>query len=83
MKCPRCKDGDVIERKTKRKRVFYGCSKYPDCDFASWDKPIAQTCDTCGNPYMVEKFTQTRGEFLSCPACKAEVAKEEVAEKAE
>jgi DNA topoisomerase-1 len=82
MKCPKCNEGDVIERKTKRKRVFYGCSKYPDCDFASWDKPVAQTCDTCGNPYMVEKFTQTRGEFLSCPSCKAEVAKEEVAEKA-
>jgi DNA topoisomerase-1 len=83
MKCPKCNEGDVIERKTKRKRVFYGCSKYPDCDFASWDKPVAQTCDTCGNSYMVEKFTQTRGEFLSCPSCKAEVAKEEVAEKAE
>lgn len=83
MKCPKCNEGDVIERKTKRKRVFYGCSKYPDCDFASWDKPVAQSCDTCGNPYMVEKFTQTRGEFLSCPSCKAEVAKEEVAEKAE
>ncbi|MDH3251413.1 MAG: type I DNA topoisomerase [Ignavibacteria bacterium] len=81
MKCPKCKDGDVIERKTKRKRVFYGCSRYPDCDFASWDKPVIQPCDTCGNPYMVEKYTQTRGEFLSCPACKAEVAKEEVAEK--
>src|SRR5512146_3218744 len=40
MKCPKCKEGDVIERKTKRKRVFYGCSRYPDCDFASWDKPV-------------------------------------------
>jgi DNA topoisomerase-1 len=75
MKCPKCSTGDVIERKTKRKRLFYGCSRYPDCDFASWDKPVAQKCDTCGNAYMVEKFTQTRGDYLLCPSCKAEVAK--------
>ncbi len=82
VQCPKCTDGYVIERKTKRKRVFYGCSRYPDCDFASWDKPVAQKCDTCGNSYMVQKFTQTRGEFLLCPSCKAEVAKEEVTEAA-
>jgi DNA topoisomerase-1 len=81
--CPKCKDGYVIERKTKRKRIFYGCSRYPDCDFASWDKPVAQACETCGNEYMVIKFTQTRGEYLSCPSCKAEVAREEtVADRA-
>ena len=76
VKCPRCNDGDVIERKTKRKRVFFGCSRYPDCDFASWDRPTSQPCETCGNPYMVVKFNQTRGEYLACPSCKAEVAKE-------
>jgi DNA topoisomerase I len=73
MKCPKCKDGDVIERKTKRKRVFYGCSRYPDCDFASWDKPVARACDTCGNEYMVQKYNQSRGEYLVCPSCKAEI----------
>jgi len=82
VQCPKCKDGYVIERKTKRKRVFYGCSRYPDCDFASWDKPFAQTCDTCGNAYMVVKYNQNRGEYLLCPSCKAEVAKEEVQEPA-
>ncbi len=82
VKCPKCKDGDVIERKTKRKRVFYGCSRYPDCDFASWDKPVAQACETCGNPYMVVKYTQSRGEYLACPSCKAEVAKVEAREAA-
>ena len=76
VQCPKCKDGYVIERKTKRKRIFYGCSRYPDCDFASWDKPVARKCDTCGNEYMVEKRSATRGEFLSCPSCKAEVAKD-------
>ncbi len=82
VKCPKCKDGDVIERKTKRKRVFYGCSRYPDCDFASWDKPVAQQCETCGHPYMVVKFNQSRGEYLSCPSCKAEVAKDVIEEAA-
>lgn len=78
VKCPKCGIGDVIERKTKRKRVFYGCSRYPECDFASWDKPVARACDTCGNSYLVMKSTQTRGESLLCPSCKAEVAKDEV-----
>ena len=77
VKCPKCKTGDLIERKTKRKRTFYGCSRYPECDFASWDKPIDRVCDTCGSPYMVVKFSQKRGEYLKCPACKAEVEKEE------
>jgi DNA topoisomerase-1 len=82
LKCPKCKDGDIIERKTKRKRAFYGCSRYPDCDFASWDKPVAQACETCGNSYMVIKYSQSRGEYLLCPSCKAEVAKVEAQEAA-
>jgi len=77
IKCPKCKEGDLIERKTKRRRNFYGCSRYPDCDFASWDKPVDRQCDTCGNPYMIIKYSQRKGEYLKCPACKAEVMKEE------
>jgi DNA topoisomerase-1 len=82
VKCPKCGDGDIIERKTKRKRNFYGCSRYPDCDFASWDKPVGQACETCGSPYMVVKYNQSRGEYLSCPACKAETVRPETAEAA-
>ena len=77
IKCPKCKEGDLIERKTKRKRMFYGCSRYPECDFASWDKPVHQACDTCGSAFMVLKFSQKRGEYLKCPSCKAEIEKEE------
>ncbi len=77
IKCPKCSDGDVIERKSKRRRVFYGCSRYPECDFASWDKPANRKCDTCGSPYMVVKTSVKRGEYYKCPACKAEVLKEE------
>ncbi len=79
IKCPKCKEGELVERKTKRKKNFYGCSRYPDCDFASWDKPVDQKCDTCGSPYIVQKYTQKRGEYLLCPACKAEIMKEESA----
>jgi DNA topoisomerase-1 len=76
VKCPKCKDGDIVERRTKRKRVFFGCSRYPDCNFASWDRPVARVCDTCGNEYMVVKQNQSRGEYLLCPSCKAEIANE-------
>lgn len=79
IKCPKCKKGDVIERKTKRKRIFYGCSEYPRCDFASWDKPVDQPCESCGSPYVVAKYSEKRGEYLKCPSCKAEIKKPEEA----
>jgi DNA topoisomerase-1 len=79
IKCPECKTGEIIERKTKRKRTFYGCSRYPECNFASWDKPVDQKCDTCGAPFMVLKHSQKRGEYLKCPACKAEIEREPAA----
>jgi len=80
IKCPKCAIGDLIERKTKKgRRTFYGCSRYPDCDFASWDKPVSEACTNCGNPYLLMKYSQAKGEFLKCPACKEEFVREEVA----
>ena len=52
--CPKCKEGDVVERKSKKNRIFYGCSKYPECDFVTWDKPIGRDCPKCEH-YLVEK----------------------------
>ena len=46
--------GDVVERKSKKNRIFYGCSNYPECDFISWDKPIGRDCPKCEH-YLVEK----------------------------
>ena len=78
--CPKCKVGDLVERKTKKgKRTFYGCNRYPECDFASWDKPVNQPCSNCGSTYLVQKYTQTKGEYLKCPECGEEFEREQMA----
>ena len=80
LKCPKCKEGDLIERRSKKRgRVFYGCSRYPDCDFASWDRPVNEPCSQCGHAYLVVKFSQAKGEYLKCPQCKEEFVREDVA----
>lgn len=52
--CPKCKEGEIVERKSRRGRIFYGCNRYPQCDFTLWDKPTHDFCETCGS-IMVEK----------------------------
>ena len=54
VKCPTCEEGEIVERKSKTKRIFYGCNQYPECDFVSWDKPISRPCPKC-NAMLVEK----------------------------
>lgn len=51
VKCPQCGEGDVVEKRTRkgRRRIFYGCSRYPECDFTSWDKPTGERCPVCGD----------------------------------
>lgn len=63
VKCPKCNDGDVIIRKTKSGRVFYGCSNYPDCDFVEWNKPTGEVCESCG-AYMVEKNSKKESKSI-------------------
>ncbi|HEV2107722.1 MAG TPA: type I DNA topoisomerase [Thermomicrobiales bacterium] len=63
--CPTCKQGDVVERRSKKGRVFYGCERYPECDFVSWNKPVSQPCPRCGS-FMVE--ANRKGQ-VRCPAC--------------
>ncbi|MCK4547330.1 MAG: type I DNA topoisomerase [Candidatus Eisenbacteria sp.] len=72
--CPEegCK-GDLVERRTRRGRVFYGCSNYPNCKFASWHRPVKQTCPECGKGLMVEKQTKAKGPHLNCLSCGAEI----------
>jgi DNA topoisomerase-1 len=63
--CPK-DGGDVVERKSRRGKVFYGCANYPDCDFVLWNKPIAETCPECKAPFLVEKITKRHGRQLIC-----------------
>ncbi|MGW9855637.1 DNA topoisomerase I [Staphylococcus hominis] len=65
--CPKCKDGDVVERKSKKNRLFYGCSNYPECDFISWDKPIGRDCPKC-NHYLME-HKKGRSSQVICSNC--------------
>ncbi|WP_251423131.1 type I DNA topoisomerase [Veillonella agrestimuris] len=68
--CPKCGEGEIIERKSKRGRLFYGCSRYPQCDFTLWDKPTDKFCETC-NSIMVEKTYKngTTKTFCSNDEC--------------
>ena len=63
--CPK-DGGDVVERKSKRGKVFYGCAHYPDCDFTLWNMPIAETCPECKAPFLVEKITKKHCRQLIC-----------------
>ncbi|WLR52328.1 type I DNA topoisomerase [Bacillus tianshenii] len=67
VKCPKCEEGNIVERKSKKKRIFYGCDRYPECDFLSWDKPLARNCPKC-NEYLVEKKTK-KGSQVQCSSC--------------
>ncbi|MGB7546913.1 MAG: type I DNA topoisomerase [Terracidiphilus sp.] len=79
MKCPKCGQGDLAERKARRGNLFWGCTNYPKCDFTSNYKPVAQPCPQCGSTYLVEK-TLRSGIFLECPN-KKKAAEEEGAPK--
>jgi DNA topoisomerase-1 len=63
--CPK-DGGDVVERKSRRGKVFYGCANYPDCDFTLWNRPVAEKCPDCGAPFLVEKITKKHGRQLVC-----------------
>ncbi|HTX14043.1 MAG TPA: type I DNA topoisomerase [Candidatus Baltobacteraceae bacterium] len=66
MKCPECSEGEVVERRSKRGKTFYGCNRWPDCNFVTWAKPVEEKCPECGSPYMVEKWLKS-GAVLQCP----------------
>ncbi len=79
VKCPTCSEGEVVERRSKRGKTFYGCSRYPDCDFVAWAKPLTEKCPKCGGPYLVEKWLKA-GAVAQCPnpECKYKRALEPV-----
>ena len=71
--CPKCKVGEILERKSKRNKVFYGCSRYPECDFVSWHKPLAQPCPNGDSDIMEERYSKKKGNYLKCPTCGEEL----------
>ncbi len=68
LKCPKCEDGEIIKRRSKKGRVFYGCSNFPDCDFVSWGKPIDKKCPECGS--LLTEPTTKNGKLLKCSSDK-------------
>ncbi|MGI8315111.1 type I DNA topoisomerase [Halobacillus mangrovi] len=65
--CPKCNEGEVVERKSKKNRKFFGCERYPECDFISWDKPISRPCPKCES-LLVEKKSK-KGTQIQCTNC--------------
>lgn len=61
--CPKCGKGEVIQRKSKYGKIFYGCNKYPDCDFVSWNEPVKEKCPDCG-AYLVKKITKKESKLV-------------------
>lgn len=82
--CPKCHKGEILERKSRRGRTFYGCSEYPECDFTLWDKPIDKFCDTCGS-IMVSRTSKAgvTKEFCSNEECPTRPKRKSRKKKAE
>ncbi len=75
--CPKedC-NGHLVEKRSRRGKIFYGCSNYPDCDFATWYKPVPKKCPSCGYGYLEARYNKASGNFLQCPSCKNKVDEE-------
>ena len=69
MKCPKCIEGDLAERRTKRGKSFWGCVRYPACDFSTWNRPVPDPCPTCGWVGMEKKISKAEGESRTCLKC--------------
>ncbi len=70
--CPKAGcDGELAQKTSKRGKIFYGCNRYPKCEFAIWDKPVARKCPECGADFVIQKSNKKEGTFLAClkPEC--------------
>lgn len=68
VECPQCKKGKLIERKSRYGKLFYSCNTYPDCNYATWNPPIAETCPQCQWPVLTIKTTDVGARRKSLPA---------------
>ncbi len=80
--CPKTDcEGEIVERTSRKGKLFFGCSKYPDCDQVSWNRPVLYTCE-CGLHFVEERSSKTRGTYYSCPECKNSYDSLETADEA-
>ncbi|HOT91615.1 MAG TPA: type I DNA topoisomerase [Anaerolineae bacterium] len=73
VKCPRCADGDIVEKRTRKSRIFYGCSNWPTCEFTTWKRPLPAPCPDCGGLLVI-----ARKDTAQCLSCEKEFALESV-----
>jgi len=68
--CPKtgC-EGEIVEKTSRKGKLFFGCGRYPDCDYATWNKPVLYSCE-CGHYFVEQRSNKTRGSYYSCPECK-------------
>ncbi|MBI4445140.1 MAG: type I DNA topoisomerase [Acidobacteria bacterium] len=81
VKCPHCNQGELVQRKSRRGRIFYSCDQFPECKFVVWNKPVPQECPSCGAPYLLERNTKREGLVRYCgvESCRFKQAVEPVA----
>ena len=65
--CPTCKEGEMMEKKSRYGKIFYSCNRYPKCKYALWDEPVAEPCPKCSFPVVVDKTTKRFGTVRKCP----------------
>jgi DNA topoisomerase I len=66
IRCPDCKDGEIMEKRSRSGKTFFSCNRYPRCRFATWDRPVAEPCPQCAAPFIVEKTTKRAGTVRRC-----------------
>ncbi len=67
VECPECKQGTILQRKSRYGKIFFSCGRYPDCSYAIWNKPVARPCPDCDWPILTLKTTKRKGTELVCP----------------
>ena len=77
VKCPKCGEGEIAEKKSRKGKIFFSCTRYPQCDFALWDRPRPMPCPNGDSEYLVEKVSKS-GVSLQCPVCKTKFPLEPV-----
>ncbi len=77
--CPQCSQGAILQRKSRRGKIFYSCARYPECDYALWNAPVEEACPDCHWPILTHKETKSRGKEKLCPqqTCKYKVKMED------